>query len=432
MIHPADDVNGYFVSFDEFSGVGEGPVHLVWHPSASSRTEVSPLEEYDTGAFRQVLGTEVGLSFFFGTPPDDIKFERGIIASASTIAGTVPEFFFNTYSVTGGNKRIATVLFPTDATHQKGEMNRVSGTGYSGAEVVQDDVVDTVLVADGSGPVAHNSVSFQGLASFYRKVDGATSSFFVRKGTSFDDAGTIRVGFESDDPISIRLNGTAGRLFLRTEVTLYYPGIELYPKWKSGEPVSADENDLRLTFPRVPTKLHYLLMVSRLQPQPLPQPSPTPSPLPAPTVVGINPSSESNDQEVVPFVVTGTNFVDGATVALTADGEVTINATGVLVNSETEIAGNFDLSDASPGLYDVVVTNPDDQSASLTTGFLITAAEEESLEVANLTVVSDTTIGEYEKFELAFSIEGSQATAPQFPYDPIRRRVDGSEVLRLM
>ena len=135
----------------------------------------------------------------------------------------------------------------------------------------------------------------------------------------------------------------------------------------------------------------------------------------------------------MPFVVTGTNFVDGATVALTADGEVTINATGVLVNSETEIAGNFDLSDASPGLYDVVVTNPDDQSASLTTGFLITAAEEESLEVANLTVVSDTTIGEYEKFELAFSIEGSQATAPQFPYDPDPPEgVDGSEGITLV
>ena len=69
--------------------VSEGPVHLVYF-SASSRTRFLS-GEYDTGAFRQVLGTEVGLSFFLEHHQMTLSLKRNY-PSASTIAGTVPEF----------------------------------------------------------------------------------------------------------------------------------------------------------------------------------------------------------------------------------------------------------------------------------------------------------------------------------------------------
>ncbi|HEX3000996.1 MAG TPA: hypothetical protein VHN82_01275 [Methanoregula sp.] len=59
----------------------------------------------------------------------------------------------------------------------------------------------------------------------------------------------------------------------------------------------------------------------------------------------------------------GSNFVSGATVALTKSGETSIDATDVSVSSATKITCKFVLpSSTEPGQWNVVVTNPDKQS----------------------------------------------------------------------
>ncbi len=69
--------------------------------------------------------------------------------------------------------------------------------------------------------------------------------------------------------------------------------------------------------------------------------------------------------------IAGSYFRDGATVELHKDG-VEINATGVTVVSPEKITCAFDLTGAAPGAWDLIVTNPDSESASLPGGFTVT------------------------------------------------------------
>jgi len=92
----------------------------------------------------------------------------------------------------------------------------------------------------------------------------------------------------------------------------------------------------------------------------------------APTVASITPSSGTTNPSVTITNVTGTNFSPSATLKLTKTGETDITATGVSIpNSTTVDSASFNLSGAATGTWNVIITNPDSQSGSLTDGFLI-------------------------------------------------------------
>jgi len=93
--------------------------------------------------------------------------------------------------------------------------------------------------------------------------------------------------------------------------------------------------------------------------------------IPAPTIDSVTPSAEENDQSVVPFSVSGSGFRSGVTVKLTSAGNPDINGTDISLENSTTVSGNFDLNGAVAGSYNVVVTNSDTQSATLTNGFFI-------------------------------------------------------------
>jgi C1A family cysteine protease len=92
----------------------------------------------------------------------------------------------------------------------------------------------------------------------------------------------------------------------------------------------------------------------------------------APTVTGITPNSGQNTGTVHFTNLAGSNFQPGATVRLTRSGQADINATGVVVVNSSRITGDFDLMNAATGLWNVVVTNPDSQSGTLMSGFMVT------------------------------------------------------------
>jgi len=92
---------------------------------------------------------------------------------------------------------------------------------------------------------------------------------------------------------------------------------------------------------------------------------------PAPTLTGIDPPVGINNGTVTITNLSGTGFLADATVNLT-DGITTIIGTDVDVISGTQIACKFNINGAVPGLWDVVLTNEDGQSAVLTDGFLVT------------------------------------------------------------
>ena len=101
---------------------------------------------------------------------------------------------------------------------------------------------------------------------------------------------------------------------------------------------------------------------------------------PAPTLTAVDPSGPANCPPFVAPLTTkltvfGTGIVDGLlahpTVRLVRSGQPDIDGTLVKVESSTEVSARFDLWKAAPGAWDVVLTNPDGQSATLPGGVTI-------------------------------------------------------------
>ncbi len=96
--------------------------------------------------------------------------------------------------------------------------------------------------------------------------------------------------------------------------------------------------------------------------------------VPPPQITNIDPDTGVNNDTGLEFTITGESFVIGTTVELIAEDDTLITATDVIVNNSTEIMGSFNLDGVDADIYDVVVTNPDSQSDTLTDGFTVTEA----------------------------------------------------------
>lgn len=94
---------------------------------------------------------------------------------------------------------------------------------------------------------------------------------------------------------------------------------------------------------------------------------------PAPTVTSISPANGANTGSVSITSISGTNFVSGATVKLSKSGQPNINGTGFTVSNGTTISGgSFNLNGAVTGTWNLVVTNPDSQAGTFSSGFTVT------------------------------------------------------------
>jgi len=94
----------------------------------------------------------------------------------------------------------------------------------------------------------------------------------------------------------------------------------------------------------------------------------------APIIAGITPNSGVNSGPIDITNLAGTNFAAGASVKLSKSGQADIAATNVVVVNPGKITCAFDLTNASGGLWDVTVTNPDGRSGTLPSAFTITYA----------------------------------------------------------
>lgn len=95
--------------------------------------------------------------------------------------------------------------------------------------------------------------------------------------------------------------------------------------------------------------------------------------IPPPTISAISPASANSAAIVNIDPVNGTNFqIFGATsVRLRRSGQPDIVANNVTVQYSTRLTCTFDLIAAEDAFYDVVVINPDGQSAQLSNGFRV-------------------------------------------------------------
>lgn len=95
----------------------------------------------------------------------------------------------------------------------------------------------------------------------------------------------------------------------------------------------------------------------------------------APAVTSITPNEAATGQENVSITeIAGENFKAGASVKLEKSSEDDINATEVVVESETKITCRLNLSAAASGAWNVVVTNGDGGNDKLEGGLVVTQA----------------------------------------------------------
>jgi hypothetical protein len=94
-------------------------------------------------------------------------------------------------------------------------------------------------------------------------------------------------------------------------------------------------------------------------------------PLPGPVITGIEPDSAFWYSTVEIADLAGDHFCGPAEVRLEKLGQPDVNATDVMVVSETRITCDFDLTAADSGYWDVVVQNLDGQTEILGNGFRV-------------------------------------------------------------
>jgi hypothetical protein len=121
-----------------------------------------------------------------------------------------------------------------------------------------------------------------------------------------------------------------------------------------------------------PAKVFHITSISAI---PVNTPTPTvtvkPTSLgPEPVISGITPNYGTEGDSVSISNLAGRNFQPGATVKLSDATGLVFIASGVLA-TDTKITCIINLNGASVGKADIVVINPDGQSATLTDGFTV-------------------------------------------------------------
>lgn len=103
-------------------------------------------------------------------------------------------------------------------------------------------------------------------------------------------------------------------------------------------------------------------------------PVPSAASAPTPQVTSITPGGGNNDGVLHISRLAGTNFLPGAVVSLSKAGEQDIQATEVVVASDSRITCEIDLSGAAPGFWGVRVNHPGGPAGVLDSAFEITSS----------------------------------------------------------
>jgi hypothetical protein len=92
----------------------------------------------------------------------------------------------------------------------------------------------------------------------------------------------------------------------------------------------------------------------------------------SPSVTSISPTSKYQGDEEVKITITGTNFDDDCTVELVYSDDEYIEGYDISASSSTKLIAYFDIPyDATTGKWDIVVTNSDDASDTLSSAFTV-------------------------------------------------------------
>ena len=228
LVHTTDDAWGYFITFDKVSATAGNKVHNFLHPAnQTSVVGVSALEEYTAKIdhYPSVSGTS--LSFYLVSPPAEVNIDK----SQSAVQDRYPGYpDHNRLEViydldTKGNRNIATVLFPYNASNAKADFQKLSGEDFNGCSISQGSVVDFVYESSSNTSIQSEEIDYRGDFCLARNVENSTVFYLVKNGHLFS---ANKVGFQSDGLITVYARGNEGVIISAGSATviLYGPGIE--------------------------------------------------------------------------------------------------------------------------------------------------------------------------------------------------------------
>jgi hypothetical protein len=228
FVHPQGGLPGYFLLFDEVTGIpGSKQANVILHPNSDKVTTIKSGQEYDFQVSPKTYSSnKVGLTIFQGTPPESVNIKEGALASWDyAFAG---KYLYSNYNLgPGGQVNIVTVLFPHDEFRPKAPIKRVSESGFSGAHIELNEVFeDVALESDGLVEIRYAGTSFQGMAALFRMGAGQASFYFIRQGRSFSDGSENHQGFEAGNSVTMEMRNKSGAIISPgTSVKVFYPGI---------------------------------------------------------------------------------------------------------------------------------------------------------------------------------------------------------------
>ena len=226
FVHPADGANGYWIVGDEATKSTYSYVNALWHPYGTSFSTTTSTTEYQWPISPRATDNTTKLAVFLATPPNAVTVGASPFSAAPT--SFVGSYINAQYTVdTSSNARVLTVLYPSNPSHAKATMARLSPSGATGASISNGSgIIDYVLISSPSADVTQTGATYRGNLAFFRSRNGAIGPYFVKNGTKFDDGAATRSGFSSTSPVSIYVRDQAGGIVSPgTSVTFYAPSI---------------------------------------------------------------------------------------------------------------------------------------------------------------------------------------------------------------
>jgi hypothetical protein len=230
FVQPWQGNAGYFLLLDEVSTDGRtSEIHLQLHPNSEEAPVVlADSQGYDWTVKRCNSTEPIHARVVLAHTPLAVELKKGYMGAFDSCNRFVSTYLRASYSTdTSGRASVTTMILPYRSGTAVPRVSRISISGGQGFFVnISDSVRDYILTSDKSGPIEYGKFSCRAATLFWREVQGRVASLFVRRGRKCVVGGTGKLGFESDDDVSITMAGKEMEVVSPgTTMTLWMTGV---------------------------------------------------------------------------------------------------------------------------------------------------------------------------------------------------------------
>ena len=234
LVHSTDNVNGYFILFDEIDrDTNTRLADLYIHPNSDDPITESIKERYKwrIGSFHtrtldrdrsnnnldvRLTQNNVHVTVYLATEPQSVEIKNGLLAANER--SFIGKYLHAKYAATSDTSFV-TLIFPHDNTHDRPIASRLSGDYYTGAQIRHTlNDTDYVATATSEENFTIGGRQAQGKALWFRaNAEGEVQSVFLKDGKLF---ASERFGINADNKVSLLFEGQAGQIIS--------PGTEIW------------------------------------------------------------------------------------------------------------------------------------------------------------------------------------------------------------